>query len=141
MGIAVGHSHFFINMFKEFLCQDVKDDNDFARDACSQKLMNCGVAKLDLDPTRGLVGGPIVGVEPILDTELERRRQRSYKPSSHGFGCGCSSAAGQVDESCHHSPMARKKVASAFGSPHSSSDASSRYQSDEGESSPEGLLE
>mmetsp|Transcript_100660 Transcript_100660/g.313814 ORF Transcript_100660/g.313814 Transcript_100660/m.313814 type:complete len:268 (+) Transcript_100660:757-1560(+) len=70
--VVVGHSHFFRAVFKTFLSDDFFAENkELARAISSKKLMNCGVARVELDPKRGLSGGPITGVELILGTQLD----------------------------------------------------------------------
>lgn len=71
--IVVGHSHFFRAVFREFLSAEFRAQKpELARDFSSMKLMNCGVARLDLDPRRGLTGGPILSAESVLGSELIR---------------------------------------------------------------------
>jgi len=68
--VVVGHSHFFRAVFKEFLNPNFKDKHkDFAHQLCTSKLANCGVARLDLDPSI-TSGGPITNVELVLGTKL-----------------------------------------------------------------------
>jgi len=70
--VVVGHSHFFRSAFKAFLAKELYDeDPQMAKDITTKKLMNCGVARVELDPRRGVEGNPIVGVELVLDTTLD----------------------------------------------------------------------
>lgn len=70
--VVVGHSHFFRSVFKRFLSADLwAKQPELARNVTKLKLINCGVARLDLDPMKGLTGGPIVGLELVLDTTLD----------------------------------------------------------------------
>jgi len=69
--VVVGHSHFFREVFRRYLSSDFKDQNNkLATEITKQKLMNCGVARLELDPTRGVGGEPIMNVQLVLETTL-----------------------------------------------------------------------
>lgn len=69
--VVVGHSHFFRSAFKAFLSKEFHQRNpQLAKDITSKKLMNCGVARVELDPRLGVEGGPIVNVELVLGTTL-----------------------------------------------------------------------
>lgn len=69
--VIVGHSHFFRSVFRKFLSQGFRQKRPkFACDVSSMKLMNCGVARLEIDPSQGLSGGPVIDVELVLGTEL-----------------------------------------------------------------------
>lgn len=68
--VVVGHSHFFRAVFKEFLADSFKEkQQDFAHQLSTLKLCNCGVARLDLDPSI-TSGGPITNAELLLGTTL-----------------------------------------------------------------------
>merc|ERR1711862_119122 len=68
--VVVGHSHFFRAVFKEFLSNNFKETNDiFSKQLTKDKLPNCGVAKLELDP-RIDEGGPITNVELMLGSTM-----------------------------------------------------------------------
>merc|ERR1712008_388139 len=69
--VVVGHSHFFRAVFRRYLSAEFKDENNkLATEITIQKLMNCGVACLELDPTRGVEGEPIMNVQLVLETTL-----------------------------------------------------------------------
>jgi len=69
--VVVGHSHFFRAVFRRYLSAEFKDQNSkLANEITIQKLMNCGVARLELDPTRGVEGEPIMNVQLVLQTTL-----------------------------------------------------------------------
>lgn len=73
--IVVGHSHFFRAVFQEYLSDAFLSMRPgFAERLKSGKLMNCGVARVVLDP--GLVpDSPIADVELVLDTDMIPHRQ------------------------------------------------------------------
>jgi len=66
--VVVGHSHFFREVFKTFLSKDLPKakTTTFTRD----KMDNCGVVRLELDPTRGFTEGPITSIKLVLDSEM-----------------------------------------------------------------------
>lgn len=85
--VVVGHSHFFRAIFKQFLSDDFKSKQEsFARQLSTMKLSNCGVARLDLDPSI-TTGGPITDVELVLGTKLD----------SDGGVCKCSGPQPRMD--------------------------------------------
>jgi len=68
--VVVGHSHFFRAVFKEFLSDGFKEkQTDFAKQLSTLKVSNCGVVRLDLDPSI-TSGGPITHAELLLGTQL-----------------------------------------------------------------------
>lgn len=68
--VVVGHSHFFREIFRRYLSQEFRDyDPNFVTELQSGKLMNCGVAMLQLDPDLAS-SGPITSVELVFDTQL-----------------------------------------------------------------------
>jgi len=70
--VVVGHSHFFREVFRHFLSEEVKaEEPKLTASLSKKKLMNCGVARLELDPGKGVAGGPIVGVQLVLDTTMD----------------------------------------------------------------------
>jgi len=69
--VVVGHSHFFRAVFRRYLSANFKDQSTrLANEITTRKLMNCGVARLELDPTRGVDGEPIMNVQLVLETTL-----------------------------------------------------------------------
>jgi broad specificity phosphatase PhoE len=69
--VVVGHSHFFREVFRNFLAEELKNSKaDFCHDLCNMKLSNCGVIRVDLDPRRGIEGGPIVRADLVLQSRL-----------------------------------------------------------------------
>jgi len=81
--IVVGHSHFFRAVFKKFLSDDFRKHNPaLAQQIASMKLPNCGVARAELDPSKGL-NGPITRVELVLQTELVAESSSMACCSSH----------------------------------------------------------
>jgi len=89
--VVVGHSHFFRSVFKTFLSQEFKEGPEakLAKEFAGKKMDNCGVARLELDPSRGLAGGPIVRAEMVLGSQFV---------SEEGL-LSCCAAAGQAPAS------------------------------------------
>mmetsp|Transcript_9759 Transcript_9759/g.28868 ORF Transcript_9759/g.28868 Transcript_9759/m.28868 type:complete len:517 (+) Transcript_9759:55-1605(+) len=70
--VVVGHSHFFRSVFRDYMCEMFSAQNPgLVRELTSKKIMNCGVARVELDPSRGVSGGPIIGVELVLGTTMD----------------------------------------------------------------------
>lgn len=68
--VVVGHSHFFRAVFKGFMSKDFKDSQpELARRLTKDKMDNCGVIRMKLDPTQDLQG-PITNVELVLGSVL-----------------------------------------------------------------------
>lgn len=66
--VVVGHSHFFRSVFQRYLSSDFAAKRpDFAKRLQTWKLMNCGVCRIELDPTADM---PIVEAELVLDTVM-----------------------------------------------------------------------
>jgi broad specificity phosphatase PhoE len=69
--VVVGHSHFFQQVIRAFVNDDMrKNKPDFVQTICNGKLSSCGVIRLDLDPRKGLEGGPIVSAELVLGSRM-----------------------------------------------------------------------
>lgn len=67
--VVVGHSHFFRAIFKRFASPAFKaKEPALARRLGEEKLSNCGVARLELDPKSP--DCPIVGVKLVFETTL-----------------------------------------------------------------------
>jgi len=68
--IVVGHSHFFREVFKTYLSDAFcSRQPSFAERLKTWKLMNCGVVRVELDPSL-IPDSPIVNVELVLDTHM-----------------------------------------------------------------------
>lgn len=68
--IVVGHSYHIRAVLKAFMSPEFrKKQPQLARQLETQKVQNCGVVRIDLDPSRGLEG-PITNAELVLGTEL-----------------------------------------------------------------------
>lgn len=66
--IVVGHSQFFQLFCNRFVSNEFMVQNpELAQQLTKQKLENCGVVRLALDPSRALRGGPILEAETILN--------------------------------------------------------------------------
>jgi len=64
--VVVGHSHFFRAFFARYLSEEFKKrEPTFSQHMMEQKLSNCGVVRMELDPQRG-PEGPIVDAEAIF---------------------------------------------------------------------------
>mmetsp|Transcript_19118 Transcript_19118/g.49016 ORF Transcript_19118/g.49016 Transcript_19118/m.49016 type:complete len:497 (+) Transcript_19118:169-1659(+) len=69
--VVVGHSHFFRAVCSGYLSDEFWErEPELAGQLAKRKLNNCGVARLELDPLRGLDGGPIVDFRVVLDSYL-----------------------------------------------------------------------
>lgn len=69
--VVVGHSHFFRAVYKGFLSKEFKEKNpDFARKLQKEKMDNCGVIRIELDPRRDLLDGPITNAELVLNSRM-----------------------------------------------------------------------
>jgi len=69
--IVVGHSHYFREIFKEFIHPDFAcKDPDLSTDLQKKKLQNAGVVRVDFDYSMG--EKMIVNVEPLFGTQLIR---------------------------------------------------------------------
>jgi len=68
--VVVGHSHFFREIFRRYLSMEFRCQNpEFVSALQRGKLMNCGVAMLQLDPDCNQTG-PITSVKLVFNTEL-----------------------------------------------------------------------
>lgn len=68
--VVVGHSFFFRAVFKKYLSSSFKAKRPFfAAQLQTKKLMNCGIARVEMAP-REMEDGPITDVELVLDSEL-----------------------------------------------------------------------
>lgn len=66
--VVVGHSHFFRSVFQRYLSTAFCSRRpQFSENLRSWKLMNCGVARVELDPDSDF---PIADVELVLNTEM-----------------------------------------------------------------------
>jgi len=67
--VVVGHSHFFREVFKQFLSKELRE-KPLGKDLVKKKMGNCAVIKLCLDPNRGLDDGPISSAELVLSSKM-----------------------------------------------------------------------
>jgi len=69
--VVVGHSHFFRSVISKYLAEEFKTkEPSLSQLASANKLMNCGVLCLELDPLKGLDNGPITDMKLILGSEI-----------------------------------------------------------------------
>jgi len=70
--VVVGHSHFFRAVLAGYMSEEFREqDPEFAKKLASAKLANCGVLRLELDPARGVDGGPIVDAKFLLGSGFD----------------------------------------------------------------------
>lgn len=69
--VVVGHSHFFRSVFKGFLSEEFREKEvNFTKQLTKEKMDNGGIIRVELDPSRSLLDGPIVNVELVLGSRL-----------------------------------------------------------------------
>lgn len=66
--VVVGHSHFFRAVLQNFLSKDLPPD--VYQNFTKNKIDNCGVLRLELDPSRDLEQHPIVSVDLVLGSKM-----------------------------------------------------------------------
>jgi len=66
--VIFGHSLFFQQLMREFLSDDVRK-SVVGQQLSKSKLPNCGVVRLQVDPSR-MLSGPFVEAELVLGTEM-----------------------------------------------------------------------
>jgi broad specificity phosphatase PhoE len=94
--VVVGHSQLFREVFRAFLAEELKASQaDFCHDLCNLKLSDCGVIRVDLDPRKGLQGGPIVRAELVLQSRLV------VDPAIHAKACCFAGNAGDDTPELH----------------------------------------
>jgi len=80
--VVFGHSLFFQQLVRKFLSEDMRT-SEFGQQLCKQKLSNCGVLRLDMDPSR-MLDGPFLKAQLVLGTELV---------ASESFSMNCCAAS------------------------------------------------
>eukprot|EP00931_Biecheleriopsis_adriatica_P025378 TRINITY_DN15600_c0_g2_i1.p1 TRINITY_DN15600_c0_g2~~TRINITY_DN15600_c0_g2_i1.p1 ORF type:complete len:570 (+),score=143.19 TRINITY_DN15600_c0_g2_i1:42-1712(+) len=69
--VVFGHSLFFQHVLRNYLSEEFRQkEPKLATDLGRSKLSNCGVVRLELDPSRSLEEGPFVKAELVLGSEL-----------------------------------------------------------------------
>lgn len=113
--IVVGHSMFFREVLRRFLCDDFRQrDPEFCRGASSRKITNCGVVMLNLDPTRAIDEGPIASAEFVLGTGFEEDKG----PGLLAACCAAPEASAGSDEEFLESPAVSLQLSSQHSPDH-----------------------